>query len=250
LEKEAFDIIFSLEQHHWWFIARRCIILRLMQKFLQNNMTVAELGVGCGSNIQEFSKYYNIIGIDSSEDSIKYCGLKGIKIKKAILPSTGELPHNHFDCILLLDVLEHIENDQLAIENISKLLKEDGFLFVTVPAYQWLFNNYDKFSCHFRRYTAKQLHHILINSGFRKIIISYYNFFLFPFAVILRLCKKFLNQTDKKELDMPSTFVNKLFQMIFQMERFILPYISLPFGLSIIAIYKKSNVHVSFLSKK
>jgi 2-polyprenyl-3-methyl-5-hydroxy-6-metoxy-1,4-benzoquinol methylase len=66
-----------------------------------------------------------------------------------------------FDSVFALNVIEHIENDVLAIANCKKLLKKEGVLLILVPAYQWLFNNFDKELEHFRRYNDEKLENIL-----------------------------------------------------------------------------------------
>ena len=62
-----------------------------------------------------------------------------------------------FDFVFALNVVEHIENDQLALQNMQKLLKKNGVSFVLVPAYQSLYNEFDRSLEHFRRYTKSSL---------------------------------------------------------------------------------------------
>jgi SAM-dependent methyltransferase len=62
-----------------------------------------------------------------------------------------------FDCILYIDVLEHIEDDRTEIKTASRLLKPGGYLVVLSPAHQWLFSEFDRQIGHFRRYTKAQL---------------------------------------------------------------------------------------------
>lgn len=79
---------------------------------------------------------------------------------------------NKFDSVFCLNVVEHIENDKLAVANMKKLLKEGGKLTVLVPAYQWLYNGFDKTLEHYRRYTKNTLREIMGANS--KIIDSYY----------------------------------------------------------------------------
>ncbi|HEY0680391.1 MAG TPA: class I SAM-dependent methyltransferase [Chitinophagaceae bacterium] len=62
-----------------------------------------------------------------------------------------------FDTVFALNVVEHIADHDLAIRNARKLLREGGNLIILVPAYQWLYNRFDKELEHYRRYTRKQL---------------------------------------------------------------------------------------------
>jgi SAM-dependent methyltransferase len=62
-----------------------------------------------------------------------------------------------FDCVFAMNVIEHIEDDKLALENINWLLKPGGRMFILVPAYMELYNGFDKILEHFRRYTLTSL---------------------------------------------------------------------------------------------
>ncbi|HEX6180936.1 MAG TPA: class I SAM-dependent methyltransferase, partial [Chitinophagaceae bacterium] len=64
---------------------------------------------------------------------------------------------NSFDTVFALNVVEHIEDHDLAIRNALKLLRRGGNLVILVPAGQWLYNRFDKELGHYRRYTRKKL---------------------------------------------------------------------------------------------
>lgn len=81
-----------------------------------------------------------------------------------------------FDTIFALNVYEHIEDDLLAAQNAKKLLKKGGKLVLLVPAYQWLYNNFDKELYHFRRYTKSSLGKLIKNSGYNLQKTWHFNF--------------------------------------------------------------------------
>lgn len=66
-----------------------------------------------------------------------------------------------FDSVFCLNVVEHIENDKLAMKNILKMLKPSGLAVILVPAHQKLFNKIDTSLQHFKRYTKKTLTNIV-----------------------------------------------------------------------------------------
>lgn len=80
-----------------------------------------------------------------------------------------------FDCIFLLNVIEHIEDDKLSIKNCRYLLKPGGHLILLAPAYSWLFGTFDKQLGHFRRYTIKSISELLQKSNFAILSGSYFN---------------------------------------------------------------------------
>lgn len=80
-----------------------------------------------------------------------------------------------FDSIFLLNVIEHIEDDIMAVKNCSYLLNEDGHLILLAPAYSWLYSSFDKQLGHFRRYSLYSLKKLLKNENFNILSGSYFN---------------------------------------------------------------------------
>ncbi len=87
-----------------------------------------------------------------------------------------ELYKNKFDSIFLLNVIEHIEDDQLAIKNCNYLLKSKGHLILLAPAYSWLYSSFDKQLGHYRRYSLLSLKKLLTKEKFNILSGSYFNF--------------------------------------------------------------------------
>lgn len=81
-----------------------------------------------------------------------------------------------FDSVFALNIIEHIENDVFAIHNCSKFLREGGRLIILVPAYPWLYNEFDKELKHYRRYSRKQIKELLLSHGFVIDKVQYFNF--------------------------------------------------------------------------
>lgn len=79
-----------------------------------------------------------------------------------------------FDTVFALNVIEHIENDSLAIQNARSLLRSGGKLVVLVPAGRSLFNSLDRELGHYKRYSKTGLKNLISSAGFE---ISYCRFF-------------------------------------------------------------------------
>ncbi|MCC7301073.1 MAG: class I SAM-dependent methyltransferase [Bacteroidia bacterium] len=80
-----------------------------------------------------------------------------------------------FDTVFALNVVEHIKEDYLALRNASTLLKPGGNLVILVPAYQWLYNRFDKELYHFRRYNRTKLKQIFLSAGMEVLQSFYFN---------------------------------------------------------------------------
>jgi hypothetical protein len=89
------------------------------------------------------------------------------------LPSTG-----------LFDVLEHIEDDVSLLKHIYEATQPGGTIYLTVPAYRWLWSHEDEFGGHYRRYTARSMSRVLAAAGFTPVYASYF-FALLPLPIWL-----------------------------------------------------------------
>ncbi len=134
------------------------IVKKLINKYIQGGDI---LDVGCGkgklwSSLRNKGRM-NILGIDICEEAIRQARESGLVAAKADITVLETLPQKAFDGITCIEVLEHIENDQIALENISKLLKRGGYLFITVPHLMKYWTKNDEFYRHLRRYNRDKL---------------------------------------------------------------------------------------------
>ena len=82
---------------------------------------------------------------------------------------------NTYDSIFALNIIEHLENDLRGIANCNKLLKPGGHLVILVPAYQSLFNTFDKALMHYRRYTKESLKQVMAQNELDILHQQYFN---------------------------------------------------------------------------
>lgn len=246
MEKSVYDDIYNIESINWWYKARRDIICRFVESMLDkfSNNLILDVGCGCGSMLNILKKYGQVTGMDYSDEALNYSSslfdgeLFQIDLGRTVIPDLC----GKYDIVLCLDVLEHVRNDKRAISNLKKMLDQKGHLIVTVPAYQWLWTKHDDIAMHFRRYRKNDLKKKLQKAGFRVQFISYFNFFLFLPAAIIKLISK-INKSSFS-YDVGNSFhdsaINTVLYQIFRLEElFRTRGISFPFGVSIIAICEK-----------
>ena len=238
MEKSIYLKQIDNESKHWWFKARREILNKQIKKYsTKKKMSILDFGSGSGTNIYMLSKYGEVDVYEKDNKTSNFLKKKfnrnGIKIIKKCFSK------KRYDLILAADVIEHIKNDKKIINNLNKILKKNGLIIVTVPAYQFLFSKKDQALKHFRRYNLNSLKK-LFSSDFKTLKISYYNSLLFvPIAIAIIFFKlinrQFINEVEKK----PNNILNYIFYSLFKLEKFILKYFDFPFGISIISVFKK-----------
>ena len=243
MENKIFERMLSLESNHWWFVARRKIIFSAINNLrFPGKIRILEAGCGNGCNLSMLSHFGEVIAFEKNEGAFERAKSKKIgQIFKAELPY--DLPKNikkNFDLIVMLDVLEHIDDDSQSLTTVKNLMKDKGLILITVPAYQWLWSEHDVHHHHIRRYSKSPLKEKLDISGFKVKYISYFNTLLFPFALIERM-KQRIFPSKEEIFNMPNKRINFLFEKIFSFESNFINKMSFPFGLSLIVIAENSE---------
>ena len=108
------------------------------------NTHILDAGAGFGQYtyyLSKINKSWNILSIDLKEEQVSDCNDFFRKIKKnAVLFKTGDLTkfnlENSFDLIVCVDVMEHIEEDELVFNNFYNSMKKDGMLIISTPSDQ------------------------------------------------------------------------------------------------------------------
>jgi SAM-dependent methyltransferase len=94
------------------------------------------------------------------------------EVLESRLPAIGD---ETYDCVVLVNVLEHIEDDGAALEGFFKILKPGGHLLLFVPALKFLYSDLDALVGHFRRYQRGQLNGRVANAGFEIVRSRYFD---------------------------------------------------------------------------
>jgi SAM-dependent methyltransferase len=260
MQAELFDQMYVLESRHWWFRAKRRIVLALLERSLgrpgaAGPRRVCDVGCGCGMMLAELAaRGCDVAGIDASDKAVEYCARRGVRVIRGLLPDdAGRLP-GRFDAVLMLDVLEHIERDRAALESALALLKGGGVLILTVPAFAWLWGRHDERHGHVRRYDLASLRKLLAGHAHaRAEFVSYMNALLFPLALVSRLADGLAGARGASaELALPPPEANRLLEEVFASERHWLAAGGrFPFGLSLVAVLRvEGSVDISRLMRE
>lgn len=203
---------------------------------------VLEIGSGIG-NISQFlvNDGFEIMLSDLREDyfnelSEKFKGRKellGITQMNIVDPEFSTRFHHFigsFDTIFALNVVEHILDDTLAVENCKSLLKPGGNLIILVPAYQSIYGSIDKALEHYRRYNKKSLTSVFNQNKFRIIHRQYFNFIgIFGWFIFGKIIKQRTIGGEQM----------KLYSILVPIFRIIDKIVFQSMGLSVIVVGKK-----------
>ena len=232
--------LYEEEERHWWHQAKRKIVLDFIKIYIPNKkLTLIDIGCGTGKNMETLQQFGQAWGLDSSTKAIKYCKKRGLS--NVILGNAEDtkLAGNKFDLVTLLDVLEHVDDDKL-LKEMSRILKKNGYLLITVPALEWMWSQWDVVLHHKRRYTKKSLISILQKNKFEIITISYMYLFLILPALVVRMMKKIHNKKEYgSDFSLSNPFLNKILSTFAAIERYFIKRGLIPVGLSLIVLAQK-----------
>jgi SAM-dependent methyltransferase len=163
-----------------------------------------------------------------------------IDVKSGMLPDGIPYAPGQFDVVAAFDVLEHVEKDVESLARLGEQLSPGGRLIMTVPANPWLWSKHDETHHHFRRYTRASLTSALKRAGLEPVRISYFNTLLFPLIAGLRLARKAFGVTENADDAMPGPVMNGIFKAIFGLESHMIGRVSMPVGVSLLAVAKRA----------
>jgi hypothetical protein len=233
------DILGDDINNHWYYKLKSDFLLKSIGK--EKFSVVTDIGAGSGY----FSKRLLTAGIIKeaicvdtayTADHKSVWGQGEIKFQKSIQSIPKGL-------VLMMDVLEHIEDDFLFLKSHLEISPVGTKFFISVPAFQFLFSSHDIFLEHHRRYTLSELKLLCEKSGLKVISVSYFYATLFPIVALLRIIKKmklkfFNNPNHKSELSKHNSLINSILYYIHIPELYIQKFNSF-FGLSIMLIAVK-----------
>ena len=238
-----YDIENKVESFHWWFVVRRKLLKSILSSIsVSRNCLAIDIGCGTGSNLKTLvSEGFNAIGLDQSVYALNLVRKKGKFLVLAGDLNNLPLKTKSFGLIIAADIFEHLEDDMPGIIESYRILRKEGILILTVPAFKSLRGIQDKVTSHKRRYSKKEIVDKLKVQGFDILRTSYFNFFLFfPILIGRRLIQLFgLKIESENKVNTP--LINFFLKTIFSLELYMLNYFPFPFGISIFCVAKKKG---------
>jgi len=243
--KEGYEKIYhTIEKEQWWFKTRRKYIVDYLQTFPKD---IKILDIGCSSGIllnelkAEGFRESNLYGVDISKVAVENCRANGLPNCFEMDAQNIQLQEASFDVLIASDCLEHLEDDEKALLNWKKHLKQGGTLIVFVPAFMSLWSRHDEANMHFRRYSLPELKKKVQKADFDIQKESYWNMLLFFPTYIFRTISRNITKGTKSttgDLLMPLKPINLLLILIVSVENLLLRKINLPVGVSAFCIAK------------
>lgn len=246
MDRGFYKTYFKIEKKHWLMKVRRSIVFDLLKKYKGVPTKTRVLDFGCGSGylvLELASRGYPASGVDNSPEAIEFGRKQGIMGLSTLTPPYIDLPDHSVDAVLMLDVIEHLEDETWVLREVERILVPGGIVVITVPAFMFLWGVQDVISHHYRRYTMGTLLAVMRRVSNLKVIKkSYFNTFLFAPIACVRLISRWLKLASREsDFSIDNRLFNVIFYWIFNLERYLLRYVDFSFGVSIVLVLKKDT---------
>jgi SAM-dependent methyltransferase len=185
MERTAYQLTAAHEATHWWFVARRELVLAQVARAAAAVGTIVQpprlLDYGCGTgfNLPLFERFGEVVGADVADEALgefrRHPDLPRLDLRADLREH-----HGRFDVVVALDVLEHCDDDVAGLREMLRFLAPHGQVVLTVPAYRWLWSGEDELSRHRRRYTRGGLERACRAAGLGVVHASYFNLLVLP----------------------------------------------------------------------
>lgn len=243
MERQVFDRMAELDQQHWWYRARRDILEETIRRIVRPpaDARILEIGCGTGHNLEMLGRFGSLDAIELDDEARALASRRlGKPVHAGALPGVAAELNGPYDLIALLDVLEHIEDDEGALNAIRDLLKPGGKLLLTVPANPWMWTAHDAIHHHFRRYRRAEIPALAARAKLAVDFLSPFNTLLFPLIAGVRAMGKLTGKEDADDR-LPSPLVNAALGRVFGAERSLLGRVPFPFGVSLIGVLRRPD---------
>ena len=241
MEGGAYAEMYELEDRHWWFRGRRKLIWALLGLAdLGPGPRLLDAGCGTGRNLVEFGGLGPATGMDPSEDAVEYCKKRGLANVRCGVLESLPFESESFDLMLACDVLEHVYEDSVAINELFRVADRGAVLVVTAPAYRWMWTEHDVQLHHFRRYTLGELKRRVSVAGWNTVHATYFNSILLPGISAARAVSRLTPRRGHTDLDRTPGSLNGLLELPLSLEAgMVARGVRLPAGVSVALVCKK-----------
>ena len=241
---EGNEVCYAVEEKSFWFRHRNDCILALLRRFPPGGEL---LDVGGGNGFVALHLQANdfpvaLLEPGSGAERARERGVRNV-IQSDL--EHAELDEGSVPAVGLFDVVEHIQDDRVFLEDLHRLLLPHGRLYLTVPAFGWLWSREDEDAGHFRRYSGNKLRSLLGGAGFQLDYLTALFFWLPPAIGLFRTLPRLLRSPamgglspERLQRDhQPPFFFSPLLDLLSRQEQGIIRKGgALPFGSSWMAV--------------
>jgi SAM-dependent methyltransferase len=244
-----YEIMYQLEDEHWWYVALHRRILSTLTRLRDNQdevpWQILDAGCGTGAIAQRLQQFGQVSAIDLSSLALQFSKRRDLDGNLGQASVTAlPLVADTFDLVVSMDVICSVPDDGQALAEFYRVLKPGGILMMNLPALEWLKGQHDLAVNIVHRYTPRRLNTQLTKQGFEIEKMSFANSLLFPLVAPYRLATNWFptdNDGPRSDVFLPFRPINSTLAWVMQLESRLIPHFDVPIGMSLFVVARKAG---------
>jgi len=255
---DGFDSLVAMQRDHFWYRGRHRFILHFTRRIAsrlpgRRDLEAIDLGGGCGGWLnylqqREPGLFRQLALGDSSARALEMAEpFVSPDVRRYQIDLLNLGWRDRWDVAFLLDVLEHIPDDERVLKQVRSALRPGGFLVVTTPAFERFRTPIDEMSHHVRRYSRADMARRAEAAGLDLITSRYFMFFLSPLLLLSRqnipnaaeLTPDDVREYLRRSAQIPPGPVNAFLSAVFSLESPLGAWVPFPWGTSVLAVFQR-----------
>jgi SAM-dependent methyltransferase len=243
MRPEEYATLRRVEDEHWWYRQLRRVLRWHLDRYAPGWPARAILDAGCGTggNLAHLEGPGPRVGVDFSREALAGCRSRGLG--RLVRGDVGRLPFADasFDVVLSMSVIYHewVPDPARALGELRRVLRPGGVLLVDVPGYASLASAHDRAVMTARRFRARELHELVVASGFEVLRTTHWNSLLLPAVWAARRLSLLASGRDFESTRAEPGGRNGAIDTLMRLEAAIWRRVPLPFGVSIHCVARR-----------
>lgn len=246
MNPEEYAKLERLDGTHWFYVGKRKIVRHWIERYLklETDDLLVDAGMGTGTWLVEMSSQCRVLGIDDYQESLDIAIPRIEKVHGTVLKSKldhVELPDGVARVVTMMDVIEHLDDDEAAVKEMTRITAPGGLIVITVPALMSLWSDWDVILHHRRRYDMQKLKALFDPNELEILHCAYFNFMVLPLIWVVRFCRRFVpvrpgrQRAEDRIPPWPFNAILKSIMVWTGCQAWCRP----PFGVSLIAVLRR-----------
>jgi len=244
------DVFSIVDQSSFWFDHRNEVIADVLRREVPEGVPFVEVGSGSGVVVDYLRRITNrpVASVEPIFAGASAVARRGVRLSFCGDLASLNLPAKSIQAMGAFDVVEHLDDPQAFLRECLRVMKDDARLILTVPAYPWLWSQFDVWNGHVQRFTIRSLSRLLQGVGFQPVTRTHLFAVLLPPAIVSRLIVERLRRKPRSAHDIEthlegslapsSKIVSESLRRIHRVERALIRLVRIPFGTSILMTAK------------
>lgn len=254
MEKHYYHEYYKQERCHWWFSVRSQILSAILRQNTDPNRKykIIDIGVATGASTELLRAWGDVTPVEYDKDCCEFASrILNTHVHNDSITDL-HFEDESFDVVCAFDVIEHVADHRKAVQEMYRVCRKGGWIFITVPALMSLWSQHDVINHHHRRYRRSELLDLFKDLRGTHQRVTYFNSLLFPPIYLFRsISRLFQGKTPKTQVTSDFNVINDqsilgkmsnaILGRIFGLEVSILKDVDLPIGVSLLVLFRKHD---------